>query len=248
MKFALVTSQTTYIPGNSFPFFEKIIESEAQSFVGIIMVQNLSFDIIKTTLWLYIVGCYRLAMTLTKNILAVPLKKRECLFAKHNIPVIKVKTINDLEVVSWIEINNIDIVINFRSRGIVKHDALSTPRLGWINLHHGILPTYRGLFCDLFALTENRQAGFSIHKMEEGIDNGNIYLTKVVSTPGEKNYCAYLSRLALPEAKAVLQVMTEIKNKSNLPSGTANITEEAIITKTPSGQELKKMRLSGMIL
>ena len=247
MKIAIITSELTYVPENSFPFFEELVQKSPITIAGVIIVKNFSCKLLYTTLWLYWIGCFNLAKTLTQNILEIPKQKREKLFTKLSIPVFKVSSANDPKVSDWLQENNIDLLVNFRSREILKKEVFNAPRLGCINIHHGILPKYKGLFCDLYALYDGRPAGFSIHKMEEGVDVGEIFLTKAISKDGEKDYCGYLKSLAHEEASALCSVLETIAMTNKLPEGTPN-TREGVVTKTPRKEELLSMKSASMLL
>lgn len=247
MKIALITSQITYVPENSFNFYEGLLKKNSASIAGLFIVKNLSLSLLIKIAWLYIMGCNNIANTLAHNVLSLPNKKIERLFRKYNLPVIKLSSVNDKKIINWIKTNQTDLVVNFRARCLFKKELLEAPRLGCINIHHGILPKYRGLFCDLYALAENRPAGFTIHKMSEEIDAGNIYLTRVASN-GEKNYREYLSQLASKETSALSELINLIEKDNKLPEGTLNMSDEKLITKTPSAEEIKKMLAKGIIL
>jgi len=247
MKIVLVTSQITYVPENSFDFYEELLKKNSSSIAGLFIVKNLSFSLLAKIAWLYIMRCNNIASTLARNVLGLPNKKVEGLFRKYNLPVIKLKSVNDKKIIEWIKTNHTDLVINFRARCLFKKELLEAPGLGCVNIHHGILPKYRGLFCDLYALAENRPAGFTIHQMSEEIDAGNIYLTRVASEGG-KDYRKYLSQLASKEASALSQFIDLIEKDNKLPQGTPNISDGKTITKTPSREEIKKMLANGVIL
>jgi methionyl-tRNA formyltransferase len=247
MKIVIVTSQITYVPENSFEFYEKLLEAKSSSVSGLFVVKNLSFGLIGKIAWLYGMNCNHLANTLSRNIMELRNKKIENLFEKYNIPITKINSVDDKKFIDQIRAEQIDIVINFRARCIFKKELLQAPRLGCINIHHGILPKYRGLFCDLYALYENRPAGFTIHKMTENIDDGSIYLTKIVSK-NEKNYCTYLSLLANEEATVLSDFISSIEKNGELPRSETNTDAKIIITKTPKRREIKKMLSEGIIL
>ena len=101
-----------------------------------------------------------MATTLTRNIVELPLKRREKLISGRDLPTLRAKTMKDPRIIAWIRGQDIDLVINLRTRCIYRSEVLDASKLGCINIHHGLLPLYRGAMCDLFALSENRPAGF----------------------------------------------------------------------------------------
>lgn len=59
---------------------------------------------------------------------------------------------------------------------ILSPDVLAIPKRGAINVHMGLAEEYRGCYPTTFPIIDGRRhAGVTIHKMERGIDNGDIY-------------------------------------------------------------------------
>lgn len=235
------------MPENSYSFYEDLLETKSSTIGGLFIVRNVSFDILVKILWLYAIGCSHIATTLVRNIVDLRKHKLERLFRRYNVPIVKIDSVNDSKIVDWVTTSNIDLVINFRARCIFKKELLAAPRLGCVNIHHGILPKYRGLFCDLYALYENRPAGFTIHKMENEIDAGSIFLTKIVSN-GEKDYSMYLARLAKEESSALGEFIDIVQGNDSLPQGIPNVDAQKIVTKTPNRAEIKRMLAEGLVL
>ena len=60
--------------------------------------------------------------------------------------------------------------------GIVPASVLVIPRLAALNAHPGILPEYRGVDTELWAIYEDRfdYVGCTLHAVDEGIDTGPV--------------------------------------------------------------------------
>ncbi len=248
MKILLVTSQITYVPNNCLDFLNAVFTKNSQQIAGVVLLENFSFDLLPKILWLYGIGCTNFANTLIRNIYDLFLGKRENLFRKNNLPVFKLKSMNDTTIINWVKENKIDLIINLRTRCIYQRNILNAPSFGCINIHHGLLPKYRGIFCDLYALYENRPAGITIHQMSEKIDDGQILFTKTISNKGEKNYVNYLSRTGHEEAILVSKLLKYIEQYGDIPKGMKNKSTQPIYTKTPSKYDIRKMQKGGMIL
>lgn len=248
MKILLVTSQITYIPNNCLDFLSEVMSKNSQHIAGLVVLKNLSIDLLPKTLWLYGMGCTNFANTLIRNTYELFLRKRESLFRENNLPVFKLSSMNDPKIINWVKENKIDLIINLRTRCIYKKEILNTPSFGCINIHHGLLPKYRGIFCDLYALFDNRPAGITIHQMSEKIDDGKILYTKRVSNKNERNYMDYLSRTGYKEAMLVTELIRYIEKFGELPKRIRNHRKDYLITRTPSKQEIREMQKGGMIL
>lgn len=248
MKVLIVISEINYIPSNCYDFLEVVLQKNRNDIAGVLIMQNSSPSIILQAMGLYMLGCRHFATTLLRNMLTLPFGKRESLCRSFNIPVIKATNINDSKVIQWIKKMNMDLIVNMRTRYIYKKELLTIPAYGCINIHHGVLPKYRGLYCDLYALYENRQAGFSIHEMTDKLDDGKIIYKKSISSVGEKNYIEYLSKLAPFEADAINTLIGKINHSGKLPEGISNTDLNPIYTKTPNKQQIRDMIKTGMIL
>jgi methionyl-tRNA formyltransferase len=140
-------------------------------------------------------------------------------------------------------------VVNLRTRCIYEPKVLAAPKIGCINIHHGLLPVYRGTMCDLFALSKNRAAGFTIHVMNEKVDAGQILLRREVSDGSEKNYARYLAKTGREEGKALAELISQIAETGVLPAGEPNRAEKIFVSKTPrSRQAIRELKERGMLL
>lgn len=248
MKIIIVTSEVTFVPKNCQLFFNEVLNSNSSNIAGLIIIKNVSLGLLPKIIWLYALGCKNFAGCLIRNIVELPLEKREHLFKKNNLPVLKVSNINDPKIINWIKENKIDLIVNMRTRSIFKEEILSSTKFGCVNIHHGLLPKYRGIFCDLYALSENRPAGITIHSMSKKIDDGEIIYKKEVSHNNEKNYINYLSKTGSEEATLIGNLIQHIKKYKNLPKGIKNHDTHFIITKTPTRNKIREMQKGGMIL
>jgi methionyl-tRNA formyltransferase len=242
----IVVSELNYIPSNGYDFLHLLFKENNKDITGIIFIQNFSFSIFFTIFYLYILGCKNFASALLKNTVSVFFDKKKALCKQYNIPIVKTHDINSNKIISWLKQKQVDVIINMRTRYKFKKELLTIPTYGCINIHHGILPKYRGLYCDLYALYENRPAGFSIHEMTETLDDGKILYVKKVSDTNETDYLKYLSLLPLHEMKAVNTIIAQIKKKKIKKHTILN--QNPMYTTTPTYTQIKKMRHAGMIL
>jgi methionyl-tRNA formyltransferase len=67
----------------------------------------------------------------------------------------------------------IDIAIQ-GGLGILKPDMLAAPRIGFVNVHPGTLPAYRGNSCPEWALQEGAPITATAHLIDAGIDSGPV--------------------------------------------------------------------------
>lgn len=95
----------------------------------------------------------------------------------------------------------------------VLRPALYTlARHGAFNRHLGLLPEYRGSDCPLWALAENdaEHVGFSIHRVAEKVDAGDVvHREHVAAVPGE-SFVDYLARFQRHASVAFVRVLERL--------------------------------------
>lgn len=251
MKLLFVTSQVTYSPGNYEILLRELmpeIQKQGWDIAGVASLKTLDFSLVKAMVGLPFMGVTKLAKNLFLNSLDELKGKRESILNELGLRHFSLKTMNSSEVENLIKENDVDLVINLRTRCIYKKNILKAPKLGCINIHHGQLPIYRGTFCDLYALFENRPAGFSIHKMEEKVDAGEIYSVQTVNNGSERDYEKYLKAAEILEIKTLKKFLSDVIENKVLPSGIPNTTNKKIYTKNPTKKLVKLFKKEGLIL
>jgi methionyl-tRNA formyltransferase len=248
MKTLLVTSQITYVPANYSDVFEELLSSCPEHLAGLVLLRNLSPGIVAQIPGLAWLGCRGMALHLGRNILELPLRRREKAFEAKGLPVLRARSMNEERIVEWVRREGIDLIVNLRTRCIYRTPILKAPRLGCVNVHHGLLPENRGTLCDLYALDEGRPAGFTVHVMNERIDAGRILLTRPVSNASEKDYPRYLARTGREEGRILAGLLREIARTGVLPEGFANECSKPRYTRNPTRTQIRQMRRKGMIL
>jgi len=246
LNIAIVTSEVTYIPQNYNALIGELLGlGNVRLFINL---SNRSPSLIIKGLGLIAFGAKKIGLQLIKNTVYPKTILRKNLCHKNKIKYFSFDSINEAEVIQIIKENKIDLILNIRTRCIYTTESLSAPRLGCINLHHGILPDYRGTMCDLYALYEGRGAGFSLHKMEAKIDAGTIYSTTEVSST-QLDYWQYLATSHEQELVKIKELLAQIESLGHLPEGIQNIkTSKTKYTKNPTKEVINKMISKGMIL
>ena len=246
MKTILVTSDLTYAPQNYSNVLEFVISNSRQQIAGVVLIKINLLNIFGKVLFLYFSGCRNIAKTLTLNLFSTLLREKKKLFKKNNIPFIEVKSINNEKAILWLKQVSPDLIVNMRARCIYRDSVLRIPRLGCINVHHGILPQQRGLFCDLYALAENKETGFTIHRMTSQIDIGQIFYQ--VRIENEKDYIKYLSKVSSREGMAISTSINKIMANGFLLESALEKCGNSIVTTTPDFKTIKQLQHKGIIL
>lgn len=219
MKVWLITSRVTFVPNNYTHIVQKC--SEHPDFEGLILIDNFSWSWPAKALVLILTGAApRLGWHLLKNCFDSSWKKKELYFKNHGKRTFIVKDINSAEFLNSFASEHIDLIVNARTRSFFRKKILNIPRLGCINIHHGLLPDQRGLMCDFWNRANEKETGFTIHQMTSKLDDGAIL--KAVSTfPNSKDYLACAEQGEFLEFEA-LQELLKIWSQGKTPAAIEN--------------------------
>ncbi len=255
MKILVVTSEVTFVPGNYNHFLEGLfrdLQGESDLGVELVVLKNNSPILTLRGLALALMGARQIGFSLIKNTFTALFKDRSTLSKKYNIPLHFFNNPNSPDFHQFVKSQKIDLIINARTRFIYKSKILKLPRLGAINIHHGLLPDFRGTMCDLWALYFDRPSGFSIHVMEKKIDNGSIIRRIETSTPGQNPLRKNFARLILESSKIegieMAKVVKIIKETQKIPIEKDNISPKPEYTKNPDFITIRKMLQKGIEL
>lgn len=214
MRALLVTSSITFVPEN----YNRLIcrLAEHPSVVGLLEVNNRKPEILAKACALALtLSAPRMGLTLIQNYLGSSTKVREKTYSDQNKFYKKIENINSNEAFNIVQNENIDLIINARTRSIYKSKILQAPRLGCLNIHHGLLPEQRGLMCDFWAHLEMTEFGFSIHQMTEKIDDGPIVHVEKVITD-QTSYLDSILKASEIEADVCFKLLDKIQVENKI--------------------------------
>ncbi len=98
---------------------------------------------------------------------------------------------------------------------ILPKNVLDYPRFGCVNAHASLLPKYRGAApMQRAIMAGERETGVTAMFMDEGLDTGDIILTKKVPIEDADNLEAVHDKLAAAGAEALTDVIAGIKAKT----------------------------------
>jgi methionyl-tRNA formyltransferase len=246
LRALLVTSRVTFVPGN----YDDLVCGIADSphIVGLLELDNASAALAGRALGLAAFGARRLGGALLTNMIGGSGRRRRRIYRQHGKDVFSLETINGADAQDLVRRLGVDLLVNARTRYIYKPPILAAPRLGCINVHHGLLPEQRGTMCDLWALREGKPAGFSVHAMTAEVDAGAILATQQVSDGAERDYAAYLARSTRIEQGVLRGVLDEI-DRAQAVRGRPNLAPPGLAHyRTPGRDQIGAFRRSGIVL
>jgi methionyl-tRNA formyltransferase len=113
-----------------------------------------------------------------------------------------------------------DLVVSIRYMTILKDDVIKLPRLGVINLHSGLLPSYQGVMATFWALLyKERTIGTTLHYIEDSkIDTGSIILASATKANYQRSYYWNVLNIYRAGVDNVLRTITQLSAGEHLLS------------------------------
>lgn len=161
-------------------------------------------------------GWYKVRRQIEREISQVVPKKFD-----HKIERIYVKDVNSVNTENIIRELKPDLLIQCGA-GILKNNIFSIPKLGTLNVHHGIAPEIRGISSTFWAMYYglNEFIGTTVHFIDENLDTGAVIIQKKTMLPEDFDYLyasletAFQGSTLLPEAiQIILGKYSTIKTK-----------------------------------
>lgn len=107
----------------------------------------------------------------------------------------------------------------------ITGDILAAPKRGWINVHPGLLPAFRGSSCPEWAVLVGESVYCTAHMMDEGLDTGPIICTERYRVHPEWNYHQFRANLYPHCANVLLQALKHLEaNKAPVPQHGFGVT------------------------
>lgn len=115
---------------------------------------------------------------------------------------------------------------------LIPVELLHGPRFGWINLHFSLLPRLRGAAPVQWAILNGESStGFSIFKLDKGMDTGPLYLSKEVNISKQDTTPILLERLTELAIPDLLDLISKIGKTKATPQPLSGATFAPKISK-----------------
>lgn len=132
----------------------------------------------------------------------------------HGLPIIKANRLNSGATEQIAELSP-DLGVIVAYGGLVREPLLSTPRLGWINLHFSLLPRWRGAApVQRAIIAGDAITGASVFQLVEDLDAGPVFGHLTQGTSPHETAGQLLESLAGSGAELLLRVVNAIADGS----------------------------------
>ena len=133
---------------------------------------------------------------------------------EHNIEVYKPNKLK--EDYEYILNKKPDIIITCAYGSIVPKVVLDYPSYGCINVHASLLPKYRGASPIVASiLNGEKETGITIMYMDEGIDTGNIIMSRSIKIEDNDNSLSLSNKLSLLGTNLLIDTLPKIFEGEN---------------------------------
>ena len=127
---------------------------------------------------------------------------------------------------AWLRAQGVDVAIQ-GGIGILKDATIDAPRIGWLNVHPGALPGYRGNACPEWALLNGDPVVASAHLIDAGIDTGAVICAAPYAFDIGRGYAAFRAGL-YRHCAAVLIAALERLEREGRAAATPQTNEGAV--------------------
>jgi methionyl-tRNA formyltransferase len=163
-------------------------------------------------------------------------------------PVLILNNINTPEGIEKLKQTDPDLIISIRYGIILKQAIISTPRFGVINLHSGLLPTYRGVMATFWAmLNDDETIGCTLHYIDNSqIDTGGTIAVTALTVDQKRSYLWHV--LTLYEQGVVEIAKTVNKIAAQDPVHSSAQKSGGHYYTFPTTQDLQSFDSKGLVL
>lgn len=131
---------------------------------------------------------------------------------QYGIPVLQPSGIRTEEFLHELAALSPDLICVAAYGKILPKAVLEIPRFGCLNVHASLLPKYRGAAPVNWAIARGEEvAGITIMQMDEGMDTGDILLTREMPIDYDDTGETLTEKLSLAGAELLLQAIAELK-------------------------------------
>lgn len=164
--------------------------------------------------------------------------------ALHNdITYLEYSSPNQKEVVDWVKKNQVDIIIIFIGH-ILKKDIIESPRCCIINKHGSLLPSNRGVLPVFWAMLNDENMGYSLHKVNEKLDSGDVLYQKEFKKQNISLFDWY-QKIYSDAPVAILTCIEKLENNKN-PAAIINTEVIPSYNTLPTRKDVKKFYKKGL--
>lgn len=136
-----------------------------------------------------------------------------------NFVVTQFDSVNSNQCIEWLSTERPDVVVLNGTR-IISSAVLNTCKATFLNTHCGITPAYRGVHGGYWALfkKDKKNAGVTIHLVDQGIDTGDIVYQAVIDVDKDDNFLTYPIKQYIAGIPLMREALANVSNNRLITS------------------------------
>ncbi len=151
---------------------------------------------------------------------------------ENNIPVFQPETLKNGELKPVLEELKPDIIAVVAYGKILPEYVLGFPRFGCVNMHGSLLPKYRGAApIQWSVINGDEKTGVTTMLMNEGLDTGDMLISKEVKIGKYETSGELFDRLAVLGAEVLIETIESIENIKPVPQDDEKATYAPMLKK-----------------
>ena len=257
MRLVIITQEETfYLP----TFFHILLQARSKDVVGLTILPatlpkkgwratlHEHFSLFGPRTFLYQsmrFGLYRLGDLVSRALPLPGFYSVHAVAGHFGIPLLPTTNINGTKYLSRVRALAPDVIVSVNAPQVFKHRLLQLPRLGCVNVHGALLPKYRGRLPSFWVLLNGeKEAGATVHFMNEHLDDGPIILQRSVPIAPHETQHSLLVKTKKLGAELLLEALAAVEQGS--VEVIANAKEQATYNSFPTPEDGRRFRALGL--
>jgi hypothetical protein len=150
----------------------------------------------------------------------------------------------DPRLLGWMRELRPDLVVSLQSHR-VPAEALAIPRFGWLNLHHGRLPDFRGTFSVFWAMRHGESVLYvTAHLMGPRLDDGPVVVEEAVPVVPGASVAEMEAKMWAASPRVLLAAVARMEASPDAVS--AGLRGAGRYYTYPTRRDLQAARLAGL--
>jgi formyl transferase-like protein len=150
----------------------------------------------------------------------------------------------DPRLLAWLRRLDPDLIVSLQSHR-VPPEALAVPRLGWLNLHHGRLPDFRGTFSVFWAMRQGEPVLYATaHLMGSQLDDGPVVVEEAVPVAPGASVAEMEAKMWAVSPRVLLKAVARLEADPAL--GGAESRGAGRYYTYPTRRDVQTARLAGL--
>ena len=161
----------------------------------------------------------------------------------NGIEIFQPSTLNTKEVYEKLKSIEADLYVVVAYGKILPQKILDLPRLGCINIHASLLPSYRGAAPIQWAIIDGcKKTGITTILMDAGLDTGDILKKYEIDIEDDETGGSLFEKLALLGAKAIVDTIENLDNIVSVKQKDTDTKYASVLQKSMGNIDFSKDR------